>query len=173
MRKKFDFLKNLDNLVTQTPVSEIMVKDIKTLDESDSVQKAIDMMAQYSISGILIKNGNGFPSGIISEGDILKKVFHTKEDPKKVKIKDIMTKNLFTINPGKNIGETAELMRRHGISKLPVVQNEKLVGYVTKSDLLEKLNEIYYQNSRFRWLPVLFVIMILVMSVLILLYVSK
>ena len=173
MAKKISFFKSLDKLITEIPVSEIMVKNIKTLKEDDDVQKVVDLMADFSISGVLIDNADDYPVGIVTEGDVLKKVLHKKKDPKKVRIKDIMTKHLFTITPELSIGETAALMKKHNISKLPVVEHNKLVGYVTKSDLLEELNEIYYQNARLKWLPLVFVMLLIVIAILVFMYINK
>ncbi len=173
MKKRLNLFKSLDKIVTEIPISEVMVTDVKTLKEDDTVQKAVDMMAEFSIGGILIRNKNDFPTGIVSEGDILKKVIHQKKDPKKMTVKEIMTHHLFTITKGQNIGETANLMKRHHISKLPVVEDNKLIGYVTKSDLLEKLNEIYYQNTRLKWLPIMIMIMLIIIAVLIVMYLRQ
>jgi CIC family chloride channel protein len=173
MKKKLNFFNRINRVITDTPVSEIMVTYIKTLHEKDNVQKAIDMMAQYSISGLLVVNGEGYPLGIVTEGDIIKKVLHKNKDAKKIFAKEIMTPHLFTIKPGQSIGETAEQMKRHNVSKFPVVENNKLLGIVTKADLLEKLNEIYYQNTRLKWLPLVMLIQLIAIAVLILMYVNK
>jgi hypothetical protein len=53
------------------------------------------------------------------------------------------------------------------------VFNHKLIGYVTKSDLLEKLNEIYYQNTRLKWFPVIVMIVIIIAVVLLVAYITK
>ncbi len=173
MKKIFNIFTQIDKIITETPVAEIMVTDIKTVYEKDNVQKAIDLMARYSISGLLVVNEKKYPQGIITEGDIIKKIFHKNKDAHKQIVKDIMTPHLFTITPDQNIGETAEQMNRHNISKLPVVENNKLIGYVTKSDLLEKLNEIYYQNTRLKWLPIFLVVQLIAIAVLIVMYVGK
>jgi CBS domain-containing protein len=173
MRKKYNMFTKIDRIITETLVSEIMATDIKTMYEKDNVQKAIDMMAQYSISGLPVVNDKGYPLGIITEGDIIKKVLHKNRNAKKVAAKEIMTPHLFTIKPDQNIGETAELMKKHNISKLPVVDNNKLLGIVTKADLLEKLNEIYYQNTRLKWLPIVMLVQLIIMAVLIFAYINK
>jgi CBS domain-containing protein len=173
MRKKYNIFTKIDKIITDTPVSQIMARDIKTLQEKDSVQKAIDLMAQYSISALLVVNGENYPLGIVTEGDIIKKVLHKNKDARKITAKEIMTPHLFTIKPEQNIGETAELMKKHNISKLPVVESNKLLGIVTKADLIEKLNEIYYQNTRLKWLPLVMLVQLIVIAILIMMYVNK
>ncbi|MEM3374608.1 MAG: CBS domain-containing protein [Candidatus Woesearchaeota archaeon] len=164
----------VDKIITETPVSEIMITSIMTLKESNNVKDAIDLMAEHSISGVLIKDSKNKPIGIVSEGDIIKKVLHKNKDPKKVLLKEIMSKHLFTIKNDEHIGKAAEIMKKNSISKLPVVNEEnEMIGYITKADLLEKLNEIYYQNSRLKWLPIVLIIQLLVICVLIWMYINK
>ena len=173
VRKKLDFFKSMDKMITEVPVSEIMVRNIKTLRETDSVQDVLDLMAEYSISGLLIVDKKGLPEGIVSEGDLIKKVFHTGKDPKKILVKDVMSRHLFTIRHDVSIGEAMNIMKKHEISKLPVVENEQMIGYVTKADLLEKLNEIYYQNTRLKYLPIIVMMQLILIAILVVAYVNK
>jgi CBS domain-containing membrane protein len=57
-----------------------------------------------------------------------------------VRAKDIMMEEVVVIGPETSIGEIAEVMTRHGISGVPVVENGRLVGMVTERDLLKQLN---------------------------------
>lgn len=166
MKKKFNIFTSLDKLATEIPVSEIMVIPYKTLKETDTAKDGLDLMIKYSISGLIITNEENYPIAIVSEGDLLKKVFYEGKNPSKVKLSEIMTRHPYTIGPDANIGETAVLMNKHKISRLPVVKDKKLVGYVTKSDLMEKLNEIYYQNTRLKYLPLVFMVMLIIIAVL-------
>jgi len=171
MRK--ELFKHLDKMATKIPVSDIMVKDIKTLKDENSAKDAVDMMSNLSISGIMIIDKDNKPMGMISEGDLIKKVFHKDKDPKKVKISEIMSKELFTIKPDLSIGECSEIMKNRKISKLPVMDKGKIVGYVTKADLLEELNNIYLQNRRLLWLTVMVTVQFIVIAVLLIGYVTK
>ena len=164
---KLSFFKSLEKKITEIPVSEIMVRDIKTVQDNATVKEAIDIMAQHSISGLLITNEKEYPTGIVSEGDLIKKVFHKNKNPEKIKVSEIMSRHLFTIKPTLNIGETGVLMKKHGVSKLPVVEGDKLVGYVTKADLLEEMNELYQQNTRLKWMPAIFMVLLIIIAVLV------
>ena len=91
----------------------------------------------------------------------------------KIMVKNVMSKGLLTIKPTLSIGETGVLMKKHRISKLPVIDNGDIIGYVTKSDLLEELNEIYYQNRRLLWTTVIISIQFIVIAILLFLYINK
>lgn len=173
MKKKKDIFQNFEKIITRIPVSQIMVKDIKTLNENDSAQQTIELMSKHSISGIIICNDKNIPTGMVSEGDLIKQVFRKGKDPKKVKLKDIMSKELYTIKPTLSIGQTSVLMKQKKISKLPVMDNGKIVGYVTKSDLLEELNKIYIQNRGLIWLTVMTTLQFIIIAILIIAYITK
>lgn len=174
MKNIINPISEMDKLITETKVFEVMITSLKYLNENDTVSKAIELMANFSISGVLVNNNKNKTVGIVSEGDIIKKVLYKKLNPDKIKLKEIMSKNLYTINKDKSIGEAAELMKKNNISKLPIINDkEEMIGYITKADLLEKLNEIYYQNTRLKWLPILFLLELIVICILIWLYLNK
>jgi CBS domain-containing protein len=165
--KMKEIFKSINKMITEIPVSEIMVKNVISLDDEATAKEAIDLMSKHSISGVVVNGDNGKPVGILSEGDLFKKVFQKGRDPKKVKLKEIMHLGLETLPPTKNIGEASLFMKKHNISKIPIEHNGRIIGYVTKSDLLEKLNDIYYQNRQFIWLTVIVMVQFLVIAILI------
>ncbi|MBT7392107.1 CBS domain-containing protein [archaeon] len=164
MKRIYNSIKKME---TEIPVSDIMIRNIIKLNGNETIYSAIKKMGEHSISGLIIIDDKENPIGIISEGDIIKKVLMKGKDLKKIKIKEIMTKNLTTISPKKSIGETSTLMQKKKISKLPVVYKKDIVGIVTKSDLMEKLNDIYKQNRGLKWLAAIVVIQIIVILLLI------
>ncbi len=168
-----NIIDNLSKTLTAIPVSEIMVKNIKTLHESDTAQKAVNLMAQHSIAGIIIVDKKNKPTGIVTEGDLIKKVFHKNKNSKKILLKNVMSKKLLSIKPSINIGQASALMNRHNISKLPVMENNKIVGYVTKSDLVHKLNDIYKQNRKIVLMAIMIAFQFILISVLLVMYLNK
>jgi len=57
----------------------------------------------------------------------------------KSKVKEVMTKNVITVSPSSTLIETAELMEKHNVNRLPVVSERKLVGIVARADLIRAL----------------------------------
>ena len=55
------------------------------------------------------------------------------------KVKEVMSKNVFTISKSASLAEVAELMEKHDVNRLPVIDNEKLVGIVARADLIKAL----------------------------------
>ncbi len=171
--RKIQMLKDLDKIVREIPVSEIMSRDPVTMKQEDTVKKAVDIMAKKTISSILILDKKGHPVGIISDGDLIRKVYSKNKDPKKVKLMDIMSTDVITISPNTSIRATSALMKRKGVSKFPIMHKNEVVGFVTKSDIIKKLKDIYYQASRLRWLPLLMMLLVIVIGILIAVYINK
>jgi len=89
-------------------------------------------------------SGSGCIAGIVTERDILSNVVATGRSANDVKVSEIMSPTVVTVEPGKTLEEAAEIMTSKKIKKLPVSQNGALVGIVTASDLIayeEKLIE--------------------------------
>ncbi|MEM5883030.1 MAG: CBS domain-containing protein, partial [Candidatus Aenigmatarchaeota archaeon] len=59
----------------------------------------------------------------------------------KVKVKDVMTKEVITISPEASLIEAASLMEKNDVNRLPVIENDKLVGIIAREDLIKALIE--------------------------------
>jgi len=105
----------------------------------NTIQEAMDLMAKYRISGVPITE-NGKLAGIITNRDIRFETDYNK------KIKEVMTRdNLVTAPEGTTLDEAKEILRKHKIEKLPIVDsNGYLKGLITIKDI-EKA--IQYPNS--------------------------
>ncbi|GIM31737.1 IMP dehydrogenase [Paraclostridium bifermentans] len=110
------------------------------LTKDHTIQDADDIMARYKISGVPIVDDNNKLIGIITNRDIKFEADFTK------KIEDVMTKeNLVTAREGINLTEAQQILKRHKIEKLPIVDAEgNLKGLITIKDIEKK---IQYPNS--------------------------
>ncbi len=118
------------------PVKEVMTRDVCTARRDESLLNASRKMLECGVGSIIIVE-NGKPVGIVTERDILKKVVARNKVPAKVKLEEIMSSPLITIKPTTSLREAAEIMRRRGIRRLPIVDNGgKLVGIITDNDIL-------------------------------------
>jgi CBS domain-containing protein len=111
-----------------------MVKDVVKVGSSTLVDNAVKVMNKNHI-GCLIIEDNGETRGIVTQRDLLKKVLEKAKDPRKLVVSDIMTKKLVVGNPEMEIHEAARLMFKKKIKKLPIVENGKLVGLITLTNI--------------------------------------
>lgn len=112
-----------------------MVGEVITIEADVAVRKAVRLMNDREI-GCLVVVQDGKPAGIVTERDMLKRVLVAGRDPRAIEVAEVMSKPLLFIEPEKEIEEAVKLMFKHKIKKLPVVENERLVGLVTLTDLI-------------------------------------
>lgn len=113
---------------------DVMVKDVVKVNSCTLVDNAVKMMNKNNI-GCLIIEDNGEARGIVTQRDLLEKVLEKAKDPRKLVVSDIMTKRLVVGNPDMEIHEAAKLMFKRKIKKLPIVENGKLIGLITLTNI--------------------------------------
>jgi len=113
---------------------ELMVKDIVTLDKDVSVHDAARMMNEHRI-GCLVALDNGEIVGILTERDLLERVLETCRNPKETKVSEIMTRNVIVGDPDMQLAEATRLMFENKVKKLPIVEDNRLVGLITLTDI--------------------------------------
>ncbi len=116
-------------------VQDIMINEVVTGSASISVKEAVDTMNKHGI-GCLVVVEKGNPVGIVTERDLLKRVLAESKDPKKINVQEIMSKPLIVGKPDMLIEEVIKLMIDKKIKKLPIVENGKLLGLVTLTDIV-------------------------------------
>jgi CBS domain-containing membrane protein len=130
-------------------VEQIMAKNPATLDRNDTLDLADDVMSVGRIRHMpVIEEGNVV--GIISQRDLFRSAlvkalgFGSKTQTvisRTIKVKEIMTNHVITISPDASVKEAARVMIERKIGCLPVVEDEKLVGLVTETDILRYVVE--------------------------------
>jgi len=116
-------------------VQDIMISKVVTGRVSISVKEAVDTMNEHGI-GCLVVVEKESPVGIVTERDLLKRVLAESKDPRKINVQEIMSKPLIVGKPDMLIEEVIKLMIDKKIKKLPIVENGKLLGLVTLTDIV-------------------------------------
>jgi CBS domain-containing protein len=120
-------------------VKDIMTKEVVTIDNSKSVFEAAELMSSKGL-GCLIVVIKGFPVGIITERDIVRRIVAKRSSPD-VKVVEVMTKKLITVGPDTSLKEAARVMSNNKIRRLPVLKDNKLVGIVVASDFVRNVGK--------------------------------
>jgi CBS domain-containing protein len=136
-------------------VRDIMSKNVKVVRLDTTAQEIVATMNKFDISSIIVVQGER-PVGIITARDILVRMVEQCFAPAALTAKQIMTSPLVTISESATIEEAARLMTKKKIKTLPVIDNDKLAGIVTFTDivfkvptllsLLEELVRPYHRN---------------------------
>jgi len=115
-------------------VEDVMIDKVITVKDDETVKRAVDIMNKHEI-GCLVVEKNGSAVGILTERDLMKRVLAKCKDPKKVKVCDIMTQPLMYVSPKTDVEQAAKIMFKLKIKKLPVIEESRLVGLVTVTDI--------------------------------------
>ncbi|WJJ96236.1 CBS domain-containing protein [Algibacter luteus] len=135
-------------MIRKAPVSMIMTEHVITLKKTDSLEKAEKLFKRHKIRHIPVVDDDAI-IGMLSYSDLLRLSFAdvTNEDENIVdvmvynmfKIDQVMKRNLVTVSSSKSIKEVAEILAKNEFHALPVVDNNKLSGIVTTTDLIKYL----------------------------------
>jgi CBS domain-containing protein len=127
-------------------IKDIMVKEVATLDVNDELSLANDIMRLGRIRHLPVVDGQTLV-GIISERDLFRSSLAqalgygseaTRQMMKGIRIKDLMVTNLITVSPDTEMLAAIQLMLTRKIGCLPVVENDRLVGLITETDILSQ-----------------------------------
>jgi CBS domain-containing protein len=117
-------------------VESIMTKDVVSVKPDSTIDLISKKMASKRISSVIVMQNNE-PIGIISERDFVKKVLAPGKIAKSLTAKDIMSSPLASVKPNDTIMKTAKLMREKGFRHFAVIQDSKLQGIVTETDVMK------------------------------------
>jgi CBS domain-containing protein len=107
------------------------------LPPSTSVMQAARHMHTHNVSAVLVTEGDGNLVGIFTERDAISRVLAAGRDPVATTLADVMTNNPETITPQHTATEVLRLMREARVRHLPVVDDGKAVGIVSRNDFPE------------------------------------
>jgi CBS domain-containing protein len=110
---------------------EIMTRDIITVEPTMPVKKLAMTLIKNQISGAPVVGKNGKIVGIVSEMDIVAK--------KGKDVKAIMSKKVISVAEDTPIEEIAQLMSKYRIQRLPVINRDKIVGIVSRADIVNAI----------------------------------
>ncbi len=141
--------------------ADIMVTDVVTVAPDAPVMQVAALMLERHISGLPVVDGHGRVLGIVSEGDLIRR---PEIDTDRVKLgwlrllltdeesrardfvkhhgrtaREVMTQPVHGVAPDTPLAEVVRLMERHRVKRLPVLEHGRLVGLVTRTDLLRAL----------------------------------
>ncbi|UCH72136.1 MAG: CBS domain-containing protein [Thermoplasmatales archaeon] len=126
-------------------VKEAMKTNPFTVKPKTTVKEAAELMRNKNIGNCIVLEEK--PIGIITESDILKKVVAEDLKASEVLVEEIMQTPLIVIDPYVDIEKAMQTMVKCNIRRLPVVENEKLIGIITVKDIL-RLSPILLEINR-------------------------
>ena len=116
--------------------SDIMTQKVYTIHPEASAQEAAQLLSQHRISGLPVVNTENKIIGMVTEADIISKVHRDG-----LHVSDIMSHEVISIVEDTPVGEIASLLTERKIKRVPVVHGDKLIGIVSRGDIVHAVAE--------------------------------
>lgn len=116
-------------------------KDVYSVISTNTVYEALTIMSEKNIGAILVIEDSVL-KGILSERDYARKIVLKDKSSKNTLVKEIMVSEVFTIKSSDNLDYCMELMNSKKIRHLPVLDDNKVVGIISISDVVKAIIEI-------------------------------
>jgi CBS domain-containing protein len=131
-------------------VGQFMTTDLFTVHPEDVVDLAASLMDWRHIRHVPVEDNEGRLVGLVSHRSLLRLVGQGMKgkDRQPVAVKDIMKRDPVTVTPNTPTLEAIELMRRHKVGSLPVVEDTRLVGIITERDLIRVAAMLFEKHLR-------------------------
>ena len=121
--------------MAHTFVKDIMRKNVISISQEMTIKDAAVMMDDSNVGCVIVTKKNT-PIGILTERDFVKRV-SAKEKPLSTHLSEVMSTPLITVSPDETIWEAAEIMKKNKIHKIPVQQDNKIIGILTSTDIVK------------------------------------
>lgn len=120
-------------------VREVMKKNINMVDGKMTVMEALNKMSSIETKSLMVEKRNDHDEyGMVLLSDIAKHVLAKDRSPNRVNIYEIMSKPVISIAPEMDIRYCARLFEQFGLSRAPVIENKKVIGIVSFTDMVMK-----------------------------------
>jgi CBS domain-containing protein len=118
-------------------VREVMKRNFDTVDGMASVADALDRMEHVDTKALIVnKRHEDDEYGMLLISDIARHVLAKDRSPERVNVYEIMAKPVITVDPGMDIRYCARLFERFHLSRAPVIENGKVIGIVSLTDMV-------------------------------------
>ena len=124
-----------------TRVREAMVSEPATLDASSSAVDAGVRLAQPDVRAVLVADADGRLVGIVTRTTLVREVVAAARDPRSTRLEEIAEPPRFTIDADMDVDDAFQLLEEHDLERVPVLEDGRLVGVLSRSVLQRRLAE--------------------------------
>jgi CBS domain-containing protein len=122
-------------------VREVMTSKLCSIDTDKTVTYAAKMMRDEDVGLAPIVEGDRLV-GLLTDRDIAVRVVAEGRDPEQIKVTEVASRDLVTLDPQQDFDEALRLMARHQVRRLPVVEEDgRLAGVVAQADVAQEADE--------------------------------
>ena len=126
-------------------LSEIMTRRVVTVDISERVEEAVRLMVKFDVGSVVVTDKDK-PVGIITERDVTRASLRG-DSLLRLPVRSLMSRPLQTVTADMEIWLTFETMLKLGVRRLPIVEEDKLLGIVSEKDLTRWVLRVFYEPN--------------------------
>ena len=119
-------------------LSEIMTDTVVRIRPEESVAVAARMLVRYNVGMLPVCGGDGGLYGVVTDRDMVTRCVAAGKEPTRTTVREVMTSNVVSAGRNMDTLDAAQLMGRQQIRRLPVLENGRLCGMVSLSDLANR-----------------------------------
>lgn len=129
-------MNNLDKIVI---VRDVMKAELDIVDGMLTVTEALKSMKYPDTRTLIVDKRHEYDEyGVVMFRDMAKKVLARNQSPNRVNIYEIMSKPVISVHPDMDVKYCTRLFDRFGLSRAPVIENQKIIGLVSYTDIVLK-----------------------------------
>lgn len=118
---------------------DIMTSPVHSVTVSDTVQQVAQALAEHNVGSLPVKAGDGQLAGIITDRDLVVQSVAKGQDPSAVTVGDLTGGEVVSVGPDDDVKTLLDLLGKHQIRRVPVVDNGEVVGMVSQADVAREL----------------------------------
>ncbi len=120
-------------------VRDVMKPEVDMVDGMATVSEALATMQHVETKSLIVNKRHEHDEyGIVLISDIAKQVLATDRSPERVNVYEVMTKPVISVDPDMDIRYCARLFEKFGLSRAPVIENRKVIGIISFTDMVLK-----------------------------------
>ena len=116
-------------------IKDLMNPSVVTIEPTSSAYLAARLISRHNVGVLPVCGADGRLRGVVTDRDIVLRCIAAEEDPAQTMVRDIMTRSCATVSPGDDCREATRIMSARQVRRLPVVEEGRLVGMISLSDL--------------------------------------
>lgn len=126
-----------EHTMAQEKVQDIMTKQVHCVGEGASVRQVAKLMRDQNIGDVLVTDADGKLCGIVTDRDVVIRAVAEGKDLDMMRVADICSHTLVTVEPSSPVDDAIRLMREKAIRRIPVVDHDQPIGIVSIGDLAQ------------------------------------
>ncbi|NLG52437.1 MAG: CBS domain-containing protein [Clostridiales bacterium] len=116
-------------------VRQLMNTNVVSLLPDDSVSHAARLLQRHNVGSLPVCAQDGRLRGIVTDRDIVLRCVASESPPEETRVREIMTRGVVSVTPDDDVREAAHLMAAEQIRRLPVVENNRVIGMLSIADM--------------------------------------